>query len=289
MRKSTKEMKGITLIALVITVIILLVLAGIGIVTLTGQNGIITKANNAKEENEKQTATEIINLKITNTQIKSYTETAQMPTLQYLADILWEDDEVQYVHLEKQQEGVTKDKIVIGENTSIYTKLKQYPYEFEINNQLQASIDGKRVVEESTGIPEGYMKIPTETLEINENNKTYDVTEYANANVNIKIPEPEPETCNTMTVQFPATGNTCEFDLGYVPSFIFIQSTWKDGYVVWHWSYDSLKTEYGVNNKDRIVNKTSAYSLNGTKIILTTSPTTAIKWNGATLNIYAIK
>lgn len=44
----TKE-KGITLIALVITIVILLILAGITITTLTGNNGILTQANNAKK------------------------------------------------------------------------------------------------------------------------------------------------------------------------------------------------------------------------------------------------
>ena len=42
--------KGITLIALVITIIILLILAGITIATLTGENGILNKASIAKEE-----------------------------------------------------------------------------------------------------------------------------------------------------------------------------------------------------------------------------------------------
>lgn len=40
---------GITLIALVITIIILLILAGITISTLTGENGLLTKANTAKK------------------------------------------------------------------------------------------------------------------------------------------------------------------------------------------------------------------------------------------------
>ena len=47
--KVTKE-KGITLIALVITVIVLLILAGVTIATLTGDNGIITRATTAKEK-----------------------------------------------------------------------------------------------------------------------------------------------------------------------------------------------------------------------------------------------
>ncbi len=42
--------KGITLIALVITIIVLLILAGVTIATLTGENGILTKATQSKEE-----------------------------------------------------------------------------------------------------------------------------------------------------------------------------------------------------------------------------------------------
>ncbi len=45
--------KGITLIALVITIIVLLILAGVSIATLTGDNGILTKAQTAKEETQK--------------------------------------------------------------------------------------------------------------------------------------------------------------------------------------------------------------------------------------------
>ena len=46
------KQKGITLIALVITIIVLLILAGVSIATLTGQNGVLTQAQNAKEETE---------------------------------------------------------------------------------------------------------------------------------------------------------------------------------------------------------------------------------------------
>ncbi len=42
--------KGITLIALVITIIVLLILAAVSIATLTGDNGILTKAEEAKED-----------------------------------------------------------------------------------------------------------------------------------------------------------------------------------------------------------------------------------------------
>ena len=49
---------GITLIALVITIIVLLILAGVTIATLTGDNGILTKTNNAKAETTKARAKE---------------------------------------------------------------------------------------------------------------------------------------------------------------------------------------------------------------------------------------
>ncbi len=58
------EMKGITLIALVITIIVLLILAGVAISTLTGDNGILTKAVTAKENTEKAAEEEARKLKI---------------------------------------------------------------------------------------------------------------------------------------------------------------------------------------------------------------------------------
>ena len=59
---STKRDDGITLIALVVTIIILLVLAGISISMLTGENGIITRANEAKEKVKKSQAEELTSL-----------------------------------------------------------------------------------------------------------------------------------------------------------------------------------------------------------------------------------
>ena len=52
-RNQKKKQSGITLIALVITVIVLLILAGVTISALSGQNGILQNALKAKEETEK--------------------------------------------------------------------------------------------------------------------------------------------------------------------------------------------------------------------------------------------
>ena len=59
-----KDSKGITLIALVITIIVLLILAGITIAFLTGENSIFKKATNAKIENEKAEIKEMLSLSV---------------------------------------------------------------------------------------------------------------------------------------------------------------------------------------------------------------------------------
>jgi len=45
-----KKERGVTLVALVITIIVLLILAAVSITTLFGQEGIITKAQKAGED-----------------------------------------------------------------------------------------------------------------------------------------------------------------------------------------------------------------------------------------------
>ena len=64
LKEQLKTNKGITLIALVITIIVLLILAGVTIATLTGDNGILTKAQNAKTQNDKATVKEKVDLAI---------------------------------------------------------------------------------------------------------------------------------------------------------------------------------------------------------------------------------
>ena len=67
-KRSLKELKnsakGITLIALVITIIVLLILAAVSIATLTGQNGILSRANDAKEDTERETAKEKVAVEV---------------------------------------------------------------------------------------------------------------------------------------------------------------------------------------------------------------------------------
>ena len=139
-----RKFEGITLISLVITIIILIIIAGIAINLTLGENGLFNKAKYAKEETNKQAATEKINLKIATVQINNYAEKQEMPTLKELSLALKQDNEIDYV-TEKSQIASTKYE-VSEEPTSIFTKLKEYSYEFEINSSLQlAGINGIKV------------------------------------------------------------------------------------------------------------------------------------------------
>lgn len=61
----SKMNAGITLIALVITIIVLLILAGVSISIITGENGILTKTTEAKLKTENATVLEYITLQST--------------------------------------------------------------------------------------------------------------------------------------------------------------------------------------------------------------------------------
>lgn len=61
-----KNNKGITLIALVVTIIVLLILAGVSIAMLTGQNGILNRASKSSMANTIGEAKDAIALEVSN-------------------------------------------------------------------------------------------------------------------------------------------------------------------------------------------------------------------------------
>ena len=124
--KNKKE-KGVTLIALVVTIIVLIVLAGISINLVFGQLGVVTKSKEAKEENLKQTAKDVMNLKITNIQIENYTEN--------------ETNKNENYSLEEQVIG----KWIDGKN--IYRKT----IKIDVNNNTNYTFDAKSILSTNIG------------------------------------------------------------------------------------------------------------------------------------------
>ena len=88
--------KGITLIALVITIIVLLILAGVSIAMLTGNNGILTQATNAKDETERAEIAEKVNMAIQAAYAAAVEENTVSPnlTVQAIADVYEEDNNI---------------------------------------------------------------------------------------------------------------------------------------------------------------------------------------------------
>ena len=109
-KQKLKESKGITLIALVITIIVLLILAGVTIATLTGDNGILKKAGDAKTQTEQ--AKEDENLKIA---IAGSYGTDGKLNLKDLKDNL----ENQGINYDKNNTGFPLEVTVNGENKKI--------------------------------------------------------------------------------------------------------------------------------------------------------------------------
>ena len=82
-----RKEKGITLVALVVTVIILLILASVTLSMLTGENGIIAKAREAKEKTEIAAWEERIDLAIIEAEGEK-----RNPTLEDVIDKLYDND-----------------------------------------------------------------------------------------------------------------------------------------------------------------------------------------------------
>ena len=190
LKKKIKTMTGITLISLVITIIVLIILAGISISLMLENDGILNKSKTASEEYKKNSATEMMNLKITTCQMQSYTENGKLPSLAYLAAFLQKDKEttgdIAYVEMQSQEQG-NLDETPYTSWDKLYTKLSAYPsYEFEINSSLQlASINGVKVASIPANDDDTIISMTKAEL------KTLIQEEIKNSNLNVVSSEDE--------------------------------------------------------------------------------------------------
>lgn len=125
--KETKQNAGITLIALVITIIVLLILAGVSIATLTGNNGILTQSKEAKEESRGSSVEEARRIWETNKKMDEQTGTSTVQTLEELVNglvaqnLLTEDEKDQI--LGNAEKGIEAQySVQIGTRTIKFSK-----------------------------------------------------------------------------------------------------------------------------------------------------------------------
>ncbi len=155
--KYRKKNSGITLIALVVTIVILLILAGISIGALTGDNGIIDQAHTAKEDTEIASWEEQIDLAIIDAEKKH-----REPTL---------DD----VKEELKNQGIIDDYSQVDKDGVITTnkptyeiagKLDDYipfgPGKFATKNEEYTDKTSKEEYKTVT-VPEGFQILPDES------------------------------------------------------------------------------------------------------------------------------
>ena len=81
MNKGINRNKGITLIALIITIIVLLILAGVTLSMVMGDSGLFNKANNASEQTKISNAKEIIRMQVLENELNKKTKHLEKKTL----------------------------------------------------------------------------------------------------------------------------------------------------------------------------------------------------------------
>ena len=118
-----KKQQGITLIALAVTIIVMLILAGVTIAALTSENGIINQANTVKEKNKVAKTEEEARLEYSNLILEKQMEGHGEET--ELSDVIGKLEENGYETGEKD-----------GKN---YIKIGEYYYEIKLENE-QVSI-----------------------------------------------------------------------------------------------------------------------------------------------------
>lgn len=122
--------KGITLIALVVTIVVLLVLAGVTISLVFSEGGIIKKTFEAKKLTEIESGREEINLAILGMQTEKAIE-GEVCTLEYVYD-----------NIEERVNGLTIDGFKGEPMEKIYVTLRGYQYEIILDGTVNYIGDG---------------------------------------------------------------------------------------------------------------------------------------------------
>lgn len=114
--ENLKKMRGITLISLVTTIIILLILAGVTLALISGSNGILGRAANAVDKNKVATAKEEVEFRLMEFQEdffeeKYVTRTNNGEKKDYLSEKLEQGVETQSYYAKASQDG----KVIVYE------------------------------------------------------------------------------------------------------------------------------------------------------------------------------
>ncbi len=174
-----KKEQGITLIALVITIVVLLILASVSIAMLTGDSGILTQANKAKLSTILSGYKEEVDLYKTgkfaeNNEFSENTLTAGKTNLSYNTQKPEEQGNIKTIITQISDEYIEKLEIIKGElliNTKIKEEvevakslgIKVNPYDITEDGELESSTGNLLLVDEN-----GTLTIPDSVTKIGE-------------------------------------------------------------------------------------------------------------------------
>ena len=137
MKFNLKKERGITLIALVITIIVLLILAGVTIASITGENGILSKATQASQKTTQEKEREEIKMAVTSDNMK-YITGDEGESEDYIESIQKELDNIAGASKTKfewnDDEGY---KVTYKETGNVY----YIKYEYDENGNLKTNIE----------------------------------------------------------------------------------------------------------------------------------------------------
>ena len=188
MKKNFKNEKAITLIALVITIIVLLILAGISIATLTGNNGLLSKATSAKEETKKAEYKESLELIGAGLQIdkrrenwptdvfmEKYKEAIENDKKYESTSWVEENNKIKVKTKEGYVFYVEEEKVEFGGKEEVTTKPESLASKVEVGDYVayKAGTHSSYTSETGTGITggNGYYETPQQTFTSNDNIK----------------------------------------------------------------------------------------------------------------------
>ena len=170
-----ENQKGVTLIALIVTIVVLLILAGVSVAILTGENGLLAQANESDFKTKLGTLDEQLKLfkqnkLIENQEFKEDTLNASKDFLQYNTKV-GEDGNIETIFStledeEKERIEIIKGQIVYNTQSALEVKwlqelgIEPNPYDI-VDGELQSS-DSNLLLMDSTGtvtIPSTVTKI----------------------------------------------------------------------------------------------------------------------------------
>ena len=124
-----KNIRGITIISLVITIIVLIIIAGVSIGAINQNNGLLKKLQIAKEETKKSQALEELELKIINVQA----EKNGNATLLDIINEFKQDKENEYIISLEPIASIKGDIPDVSNTEKIYVLYKDFQFEIDKN------------------------------------------------------------------------------------------------------------------------------------------------------------